>query len=124
MRKTTPKSYDQLLKDQIIKQGLSSKTFDTYIYAMKRIIKHTGKLPDKITKDDVHEFQVSYQNKYNKSYSTYRITCYAIRFFFKMSFQGSGRLNVSHIQKHRNECQRYSVDLKWFVCFSMLQIKK
>ena len=76
------KTYDQMLKEQVIKKGLSSKTYDTYIYAMKRLIKHTGKLPDKITKEDVHEFQVSYQKNYGKAYSTYRITCCGIRFFY------------------------------------------
>jgi site-specific recombinase XerD len=82
MRTTKSKTYDQLLKEQVIKKGLSMKTYDTYLYAMKRLIKPTGKLPDKITKDDVHEFQVNYQKNYNKAYSTYRITCCGIRFFY------------------------------------------
>lgn len=75
--------YAVSLEEHMLKRGYSHKTFLSYLYCLKRLIKFTGKDPYDMTYDDVHNFQVNYKKNFNDAYATYRLTCCGIRFFFQ-----------------------------------------
>jgi integrase/recombinase XerD len=77
------KDYVTMLDEVITKKGLSRKTFLSYLYAMKRLIKYVGKDPAEISEEEVHNFQVNFQKTHNNAYNTYRNNCCGIRFFYQ-----------------------------------------
>jgi integrase/recombinase XerD len=58
------------------------KTQKSYIYGMKRYIKHTGKDPMNSNLEDILSYQEEIIRENIVSYSTYRVNCCVLRFFY------------------------------------------
>jgi site-specific recombinase XerD len=54
----------------------------TYVYALKRYVKYTGKDPMTSKLDDILNYQYEIIEKNVVSFSTYRVNCCALRFFY------------------------------------------
>lgn len=71
------------LRHATLRRHLSTKTFRTYLYGIKRLVDHIDKHPRDCDLNEIHDFQVKMADEQATAYSTYRITCCAIRFLYK-----------------------------------------
>src|SRR4030042_6016787 len=80
-----------LLRQKLIEdlqlRGLSSRTQEMYVLAVRQLAKHYEKSPDQISEEELRQYLL-YLSKVKKvSPSTFQIALSAIKFFFELTLQ-------------------------------------
>jgi site-specific recombinase XerD len=77
----------QKLIEDLQLRGLSSRTQEMYVLAVRQLAKHYGKSPDQISEEELRQYFL-YLSKVKKvSPSTFQIALSAIKFFFELTLQ-------------------------------------
>ena len=73
------------LRDRFIRdlknRGLSPNTVDQYVYCVQNFFSHIGLLPNKVSLDDINQFQLHLTDKRKVASSTINVYVFALRFF-------------------------------------------
>gem|GEM_PF-3438056 len=71
------------MRDSLQLNGLSVKTQDAYLRAVRLLCAHSGCAPDQITEEHLRRYFLYRRNESRWSPSTLRISFYGVRFFFE-----------------------------------------
>jgi site-specific recombinase XerD len=75
-----------LLNQEMSLRDFTAKTKKTYLYALKRFVTHTNLDPCSAKLKDILDYQQHIIEEGVVSYSTYRINCCALRFFYDVAY--------------------------------------
>jgi site-specific recombinase XerD len=81
-----PVKWMTLLNQAMALRDFTAKTKKTYLYALKRFITHTNIDPCREQLQDILDYQQHIIEENIVSYSTYRINCCALRFFYNVAY--------------------------------------
>ena len=68
-------------------RGLSEKTQESYLRAVRQLAEHYGRPPDTLSDEELRQYFLYLRNVKVASTSTYRIALYGIRFFYLNTLQ-------------------------------------
>jgi integrase/recombinase XerD len=82
---TTP--LRQRMIDDMQLRGLSSRTQESYLYAVRQYAGHYHRSPDQLTEEDLRQYFLYLANEKKVSHSTATITICALKFFYQRTLQ-------------------------------------
>ena len=62
-------------------RGLSPNTVDQYVYCVQNFFNHLDLLPNKVSVDDINQFQLHLADERKVASSTINVYVFALRFF-------------------------------------------
>ena len=77
----------QKLIEDLQLHGLSSRTQEVYVVAVRQLADHYGKSPDQISEEELRQYFLYLSQARKVSPSTFRIALSAIKFFFEYTLQ-------------------------------------
>ncbi|MCP4104887.1 MAG: site-specific integrase [Desulfobacteraceae bacterium] len=64
-------------------KGMSERTQEMYVRAVRKLAEHCGKSPDKITEEDIRGYFLNIRNEKKYSRSTMTVALCGIKFFMR-----------------------------------------
>ena len=68
-------------------RGLSPKTVEHYVCCVKELVRYFMRSPDKLTLEDINQFQLHLTKERKLAWSTFNVYVHAIRSFFKTTLE-------------------------------------
>ena len=91
------------LRDRFIRdlknRGLSPNTVDQYVYCVQNFFSHIGLLPNKVSLDDINQFQLHLTDERKVASSTINVYVFALRFFFLLTLQKPWKIETIPYQR-------------------------
>ncbi|MCG8573158.1 MAG: site-specific integrase [Spirochaetes bacterium] len=94
------KTFEEIMKKEIIIRGLSQRTQEIYLRQMRKFIQHIKKSPDEVTLEDINNYQYYLKDKGIK-WNSYNQSVCAIRFFYLNTIKRDWSIN--HIPYSRRK---------------------
>ncbi len=92
---------ERMLEDLQLR-GLSEKTQEAYLRAVRQLAEHCGKSPDEITEEELRQYFLYLKNVKRASPSTCRVALNGIKFFYQRTLK-RGRPTLDFVRIPREQ---------------------
>ena len=82
----------QMMLEDMQLRGLSEKTQEIYVRAVRQLAEHYGRSPDKIRENQLRQYFLYLKNTRGVSRSTYTVALCGIKFFYQQTLRKNWRL--------------------------------
>lgn len=80
-------------------RGYSPNTVRQYVYCVRNLVKYFMRPPDKLTIEDINDFQLYLTKERNVAWATFNTYVYAMRFFFLETLKKDWKITAIPYQK-------------------------
>src|SRR5947199_173776 len=98
----------QRMIDDMQLRGLSARTQETYVTAVRQLSKHYRRSPDRISEEELRQYFLYLANEKKVARATATITLCAVRFLYEQTLHRPGRHFVSSVHSEKRNSPWFS----------------